>query len=81
MSGRMRQRALGENEILAAMLRELSMSSAQARVSHDQALSKLDEMTRNQSKIEAAARKRASAEFSNLDPALFANLMLPMELR
>ena len=75
MSAYMRQRAIGGNKILSAMLHELTASTARTVASVDQTLWKLEDSARSLPEIEAAVRKRAMAEFSALDPALFTQIM------
>lgn len=69
-----RRRSLGENEILSAMLHELTASTARTVASVDRTLGRLEYSARRWPAIEAAARKRAMTEFGALDPALFAQI-------
>lgn len=71
----MRRQALGDDELLGALVEELAASTEKARVALDQTLARLDESERRRPEIEAAARARAMAEFAALDPALFAHLL------
>lgn len=68
----MRRQALGDDELLAALVDELAASTERARVALDQTLARLDESERRLPEIEAAARQRAAAEFAALDPERFA---------
>lgn len=73
----MRRQALGDDEILGALVDELAASTERARVALDRTLARLDESERQRPEIEAAARERALAEFSALDPQLFAQMLQP----
>ena len=75
MSDYMRQRALGGNKILSAMLHELTASTTRTVASVDQTLWRLEDSALRLPEIEAAARRRAMVEFSALDPALFTQIM------
>ena len=75
MSAYMRQQALGNDEPLSALLGELTRSTTKANASLGRTLTVLEESERCWPEIEAAARERAIAEFSELDPGLFAQMM------
>lgn len=69
--------ALGDDELLEALVAELAASTERASLVLDRTLARLDESERRMPEIEAAARERAAAEFSALDPQLFAQLLQP----
>jgi len=71
ISDYMRQRVLRGNDILSAMLHELTVSTARTLTSVDHTLWGVEDSTRRWPESEAAARRRAMVEFSALDPALF----------
>lgn len=73
----MRRQALGDDELLAALVEELAASTEKARMALDRTLARLDESERRMPEIEAAARERALAEFAALDPELFGQLLQP----
>lgn len=73
----MRRQALGDDELLGALVEELAASTERARIALDRTLARLDESERQMPDVEAAARGRALAEFSALDPQLFAQLLQP----
>ena len=71
----MRRQALGDDELLVALVAELAASTEKARIALDRTLARLDESERRMPEIEAAARERAKTEFAALDPELFAQLL------
>ncbi|HUY01981.1 MAG TPA: hypothetical protein VMV33_01740 [Rhodocyclaceae bacterium] len=71
----MRRQALGDDELLSVLVEELTASTQKARIALDRTLARLDESERRMPEIEAAARERAKAEFTALDPELFAQLL------
>jgi hypothetical protein len=75
LSGYIRQQALGDDELLSVLLDELTASTTRANASLDRTLANLEESERRWPEIEAAARERAMAEFSGLDPTLFAQMI------
>jgi hypothetical protein len=60
---------------LSALTTELNASASSAAAAMDRAIAKLEELERCMPEIEAAARERASIEFSDLDPKRFAQLL------
>ena len=68
ISGYVRQRALGENEMLSAMLHELTSSTTRAVAPVDRTLGRLEDSALRLLVIEAPAHKRAMTEFGALDP-------------
>lgn len=75
LGGYMRRQALANDELLSALLDELAASTAQANASLDRTLANFEESERRWPGIEAAARERAMAEFSALDPTLLAQMI------
>lgn len=73
-------KALGDDELLDLVIAELAASTKRARAALDRTLAKLNESEKRLPAIEAAARQRAEAESSALDPALFAQLMEQAEV-
>jgi hypothetical protein len=71
----LRQQALGNEVLLSALLDDLAASTAKTSASLDRTLARLDESGRSRPAIEEAARARAVAEFSVLDPELFAQIV------
>lgn len=63
------------HELLGALVEELALSTEKARLALDRTLALLDESERRMPEIEAAARERAQAEFTALDPSLFDRLL------
>ncbi len=75
MGDYMRRKALGDDELLDVVMAELTASTKRACAALDRTVAKLNDSEQRLPAIEAAARQRAEAEFSALDPALFAQLM------
>lgn len=71
----MRRQALGDDELLGALMEELTASTERARSALDRTIARLDETERRLPEIEATARVNAFAEFQSLDPELFARLV------
>lgn len=71
----MRRQALGDDELLGVLVAELAVSTEKARRAVESTLARLDESERRRPEIEAAAKRRAEAEFAGLDPTLFARLL------
>ena len=75
LSDYIRRQALGNDELLRALVEEQIASTEKAKTAIDRTLARLDESERRMPEIEAAARERAKAEFAALDPELFAQLL------
>jgi hypothetical protein len=70
-----RQQVLGNSALLSMWLAELAASTAHANAALGQTLANLEASERERPYLEAAARDRAMAEFSVLDPELFAQIV------
>ena len=77
----MRRRALGDDELLSALMSELAASTERAKSALDRTLARLEESEKRLPEIEAKARQQAQAEFQALDPKLFARLVQQMEAK
>ena len=67
-----RQQALANNALLSIWFAELAASTAHANAVLGRTLANLEASERERPRLEAAARERAIAEFSVLDPELLA---------
>lgn len=72
------RQALGNNELLLMWLAELAASTAHANAELERTLANLEASDRERPRLESAARERAIAEFSMLDPELFAQIVRPI---
>ena len=70
----MRRKALGDDELLGALMVELAASTGRAQTALDRTLARLEESERRLPEIKAAARERAVAEFADVDPDLVARI-------
>lgn len=73
-----RQKALGNNDLLSMWLAELTASTAHANATLGRTLANLEASELERQRLEAAARERAIAEFGALDPELFAQIVRPI---
>jgi hypothetical protein len=64
----MRRQALGDDELLTALLNELKGSAAYAKEALDRTLARLADFEQRHADIEMKARQKAQAEFSDIDP-------------
>jgi len=71
----MRRQALGNDELLAALLTELKVSAAQALEALDRTLERSRKREATKAEREAAARRRALDEFKDVDPQAFGRLL------
>lgn len=65
----------GDEAMLRMMIDELNASTARASHALDTAIAKLDATHESMAAIEARARKKAKAEFADINPAALAELM------
>ena len=75
LSDYMRRQALGDDEVLAALLAELKASTAQALEALDRTLARSREREATRAEREAAARRRSLEEFKDIDPKAFGRLL------
>ena len=73
----MRRRALGDDELLTALLDGLRGSTAYAKEAVDRTLARLADFEHRHAEIEKKARQKADAEFSDIDPEAFARILFP----
>jgi hypothetical protein len=72
----MRRRALGEDELLVRSLAELSVSTQIAVAALDGSIARLRQVETSQDRADRRARESALAEFEDVDPELFASLVV-----
>lgn len=75
LSDYMRRQALGNDEILEALLTELRVSTTRALEALDRTLERSREREATNAEREAAARRRALEEFKDIDPQAFGRLL------
>ena len=63
----MRRSALGDDAVLTALVEQLKESTRETMATVDQALSRMDERERTMAEHDAAIRRRAEAEFADID--------------
>ena len=73
----MRRQALGDDELLTAVLDELRGAADYAREALDRTLARLSDYEQGQADIEKKARRKADAEFGDIDPEAFARILFP----
>jgi hypothetical protein len=73
----MRRQALGDDELLTALLDELKGSTAYAKEALDRTLARLADFEQRHADIEKKARQKAQAEFSDIDPEALGRLLFP----
>jgi hypothetical protein len=71
----MRRQALGDDELLAGLLTELRTSTAAAMGALDRGIRTLEEAEARGAEADARTRRRALAEFADVDPEAFARLL------
>jgi hypothetical protein len=75
LSDYMRRQALGDDELLAALLAELRRSTAGAIEALDNVLTRLQAAEASRAEAEERAHRRARAEFADIDVDAFARLL------
>lgn len=75
LSDFMRRQALGDEELLSVVVGQLRESTATATAALDHALERLAESQTHQADRDAQARTKARAEFADVDPDAFAELV------
>jgi hypothetical protein len=73
----MRRQALGDDELLTALLDELKGSTAYAKEALDRTLARLADFEQRHAEIEQKARQKAQAEFHDIDPEALARILFP----
>jgi hypothetical protein len=73
----MRRQALGDDELLTALLDELRGSTAYANEALDRTLARLSDFESRHAEIEKKARQKAQAEFSDIDSEALARILFP----
>lgn len=81
LSDYMRRRALGDDELLEALLTQIEVSTTQALEALDRTLERSREREAWNAEREAAARRRALDEFEDVDPQAFGRLLAPEAAR
>lgn len=73
----MRRQALGDDELLTALIDELSGATAYAKEALDRTLTRLADFEQRQADVEKNASQKAQAEFSDIDPEALARILFP----
>ena len=73
----MRRQALGDDELLTALLAELKGSTAYAKEALNRTLARLADFEKRHAEIENKARQKAQAEFIDIDPEALARILFP----
>ena len=77
LSEYMRRQALGHDELLEGLLRELRDSTAKSVEALDRSIARLEAGESSRAQADADARERARLEFADVDPEAFAQLVTP----
>ena len=76
----MRRQALGDDELLTALLNELKGSTEYAQEALDRTLERLADFEQRHAEIEKKAREKAQAEFSDIDPEALVRILFPGDI-
>ena len=73
----MRRQALGDDEMLTALLDEMRGATDYAKEAIERTLARLSDYEQRQADIEKKARRKADAEFGDIDPEALARILFP----